>query len=174
MPAGSVARVNRTLRTRRLVLRAVTTEDHADLLAHWIAPEVRRFLFDGTILSPADIAGAIEDSARTFAAAGYGLWLIHERDASDLVGTAGLRPLEDLGLEVIYSLAPSARGKGYATEAARAVMVYALGPLGLPQVLAEVDEDNTASVKVIERLGMTRFAVVPGLLGPMGRYRRTR
>jgi hypothetical protein len=38
-------------------------------------------------------------------------------------------------------------------------------------VLAEVDEGNEASVRVIERLGMTRFAVVPGLLGPMVRYR---
>jgi [ribosomal protein S5]-alanine N-acetyltransferase len=174
LPTGSVAIVNRTLTTRRLVLRPATAQDHADLLAHWTAPEVREFLFDGAILSPADVTGAIEDSARTFADAGYGLWLIRERERTGLVGTAGLRPLEDLGPEVIYSLTPGARGKGYATEAARAVMVHALGPLGLPEVLAEVDEGNAASVKVIERLGMSRFAEVPGVLGPMGRYRRTR
>jgi RimJ/RimL family protein N-acetyltransferase len=41
-------------------------------------------------------------------------------------------------------------------------------------VLAEVDEGNAASVAVIERLGMTRFDAVPGALGPMIRYRRTR
>lgn len=172
MLAGSVASVNHTLTTRRLVLRPVTAQDHAGLLAHWTTPDVRRFLFDGSILSAADITGAIEDSARSFAAAGYGLWLIRERDGTDLVGTAGLRPLEDLGPEVIYSLAPSAWSQGYATEAARAVVVHALGPLGLPEVLAEVDETNAASVKIIERLGMTRFEVVPGLLGPMSRYRR--
>ena len=63
-------------------------------------------------------------------------------------------------------------GKGYATEAASAVLEYALGPLGLPEVLAEVDEGNTASIAVIERLGMTPFDVVPGVLGPMPRYRR--
>jgi ribosomal-protein-alanine N-acetyltransferase len=51
---------------------------------------------------------------------------------------------------------------------------YALGPLGLPEVLAEVDEGNAASVAVVERLGMTQFQVVSGLLGPMARYRRTR
>ena len=83
----------------------------------------------------------------------------------------GLRPLEDLGLEIFYSLAPGSWGKGYATEAARAVLDHALGPLGLPEVLAEVDEGNTASVAVIERLGMIPFDVVPGLLGPMTRYR---
>jgi RimJ/RimL family protein N-acetyltransferase len=48
----------------------------------------------------------------------------------------------------------------------------ALGPLGLPEVLAEVDEGNVASVAVVKRLGMTPLAVVPGVLGPMTRYRR--
>ena len=68
---------------------------------------------------------------------------------------------------------PGAWGKGYATEAARAVVEAALGPLGLPEVLAEVDAGNAASVAVIKRLGMEAFDVVPGLLGPMTRYRRS-
>jgi [ribosomal protein S5]-alanine N-acetyltransferase len=166
--------VSHILTTRRLILRPVTAADHPGLLAHWTAPEVRRFLFDGAVLSPAEVTAVIEASERSFATAGYGLWLISEQDASDLAGTAGLRPLEDLGLEVIYSLAPGSWGRGLATEAARAVVEHALGPLGLHEVLAEVDEGNEASVRVIERLGMTRFAVVPGLLGPMARYRRRR
>jgi [ribosomal protein S5]-alanine N-acetyltransferase len=177
-----VASVNHVLTTERLVLRPVTADDRAVLLAHWGAPDVRRFLFDGAAPSAAEISQAIEDSARNFAAAGYGLWLIHEKDrpdpigpdpiGPDPIGTAGLRPLEDLGLEIFYSLAPSSWGKGYATEAARAVLEHALGSLGLPEVLAEVDEGNTASIAVLERLGMTPFEVVPGLLGPMTRYRR--
>jgi len=168
-----VATVDDVLITERLVLHPVTTEDHAALQAHWGAPDVRRFLFDGTMLSPAEITETIEDSQRDFAAAGYGLWLIHELGGTDLIGTAGLRPLEGLGLEIFYSLAPCYWGQGYATEAARAVVEHALGPLGLPEVLAEVDEGNAASVAVIKRLGMTASDVVPGLLGPMTRYRRT-
>jgi RimJ/RimL family protein N-acetyltransferase len=152
----------------------VTPADHAGLLAHWTAPQVRQFLFDGEVLPAADITRAIDDSAASFAAAGYGLWLIREADGRDLVGTAGLRPLEDLGIEVIYSLAPSAQGNGYAIEAARAVVKYALGPLGLPEVLAEIDQDNAASAAVAQRLGMSAFEVVPGVLGPMTRYRKTR
>jgi [ribosomal protein S5]-alanine N-acetyltransferase len=168
-----VAVVDHVLRTERLVLRPVTAEDHAVLRAHWAAPDVRRFLFDGATLSAAEITEAIEDSARNFGRAGYGLWLVHETGRTDLAGTAGLRPLEDLGLEIFYSLAPGSWGRGYATEAARSVLDYALGSLGLPEVLAEVDEGNTASVAVIERLGMIPFDVVPGLLGPMTRYRKT-
>lgn len=169
-----MAVVDNVLCTERLVLHPVTADDHAVLLAHWGAPDVRRFLFDGAMLSAAEVSQAIEDSTRDFGRAGYGLWLIHEKDPAGLVGTTGLRPLEDIGLEIFYSLAPGSWGKGYATEAARTVLDHALGPLGLPEVLAEVDEGNTASIAVIERLGMTPFDVVPGLLGPMTRYRKTR
>jgi [ribosomal protein S5]-alanine N-acetyltransferase len=196
-----VAVVDHVLRTERLILRPVTAGDHAALLAHWAAPDVSRFLFDGATLSASEITEAIEDSARDFGRSGYGLWLIHEKHPADaartdadppdadppdadlpnadladaaVVGTAGLRPLENIGLEVFYSLAPGSWGKGYATEAARAVLDRALGPLGLPEVLAEIDAGNTASIAVIERLGMTPFEVVPGLLGPMTRYRKTR
>jgi [ribosomal protein S5]-alanine N-acetyltransferase len=169
-----VETVDHVRRTERLTLRPVTAGDHAVLLAHWTAPDVRRFLFDGATLSAAEITEAIQDGVRDFGRAGYGIWLVHEGDGTDLIGTAGLRPLEDLGLEIFYSLAPASWGKGYATEAARAVLDHVLGPVGLLEVLAEVDEGNAASIAVIERLGMTPFDVVPGLLGPMIRYRKIR
>ena len=169
------------LRTERLVLRPVRGDDHPALLAHWTLPDVRRFLFDGAPLSSAEVAETIKESNEDFAAHGYGIWLIELGSGAGpgpspgpgLVGTAGLRPLEESGLEIFYSLAPAAWGHGYATEAARAVVEYALGPLGLPEVLAEVDEGNAASVAVVKRLGMTPYAVVPGVLGPMTRYRST-
>ena len=167
------------LTTGRLVLRPVTADDHAALLAHWTQPDVRRFLFDGAALSAAEVTETIGESVADFAARGYGIWLIELGSgaalagSAPLVGTAGLRPLEESGLEIFYSLAPGAWGRGYATEAARAVVEYGLGPLGLPEVLAEVDEGNIASVAVVKRLGMTPYAVVPGVLGPMTRYRAT-
>jgi RimJ/RimL family protein N-acetyltransferase len=86
-----VAIVDHILTTERLVLRPVTADDHAVLLAHWAAPDVRRFLFDGAAPSAAEVSEAIEASVRDFAAAGYGLWLIREKDRPDLVGTTGLR-----------------------------------------------------------------------------------
>jgi ribosomal-protein-alanine N-acetyltransferase len=161
------------LTTERLVLRPVTAADHPVLLAHWTLPDVRRFMFDGAVLSAAEVAETIGDSVRDFAAGGYGIWLVREHGHAALAGTAGLRPLDAIGVEIFYSLAPGAWGRGYATEAARAVLDHALGALGLPEILAEVDEGNTASVAVVRRLGMAPFAVVPGVLGPMTRYRAT-
>ena len=61
-----------------------------------------------------------------------------------------------------------------ATTPAHGVIGYALGPLGLTEVFAEVDEGNRASAAVIERVGMTAFTTVPGVLGPLTRYRKTR
>jgi RimJ/RimL family protein N-acetyltransferase len=51
--------VDHVLSTERLVLRPVTADDHAVLLAHWTQPDVRRFLFDGTALSAAEVTETI-------------------------------------------------------------------------------------------------------------------
>jgi Pyridine nucleotide-disulphide oxidoreductase len=60
---GCPAAVDHVLATERLVLRPATTDDHAALLALWTMPQVRRFLFDGAILSAAEITRTIEDNA---------------------------------------------------------------------------------------------------------------
>lgn len=159
------------LTTDRLMLRPVRRDDHTILLAHWTEPEVRRFLFDGVVLTAEQVSRTIADSEASFAAHGWGLWMVSD---ANVIGTAGLRPLDDLGLEVFYSLDPRAWGKGYATEAAAAVVSHALEVLELPEVLAEIDEANAGSVAVVTRLGMSPFATVPGELGAMTRYRRAR
>ena len=174
------------LRGTRLTLRPVRPDDHAWLLDHWAGPDVRRFLYDGEVLTSDQVGEEIERSVRGFAEDGYGLWLVEATDAAaeadaaadsaaslldGRIGTVGIRPLEDLGLELYYSLAPEAWGRGHATEAARAVRDHALGALGLPELLAEVDEGNLASAAIVAKLGLEPFEVVPGVLGPMTRYR---
>lgn len=157
----------------RVTLRPVSNGDADFLVAHWSDPTVRHFLFDATPAAPDETLAAIAESIREFANTGYGIWLIWPACGSRPVGAVGLRPLDDLGLEVFYSLTSADWGNGYATEAARGVIDYALDRLGLAEVFAEVDVGNTASVAVIERLGMTAFATVTGVYGPMTRYRMT-
>ena len=170
------------LNSARLSLRPVGPEDQAWLLGHWTDPDVRGFLYDDEVLTPDEVAAQIARSVRGFAEDGYGLWVVRARESvasgdsvevaqTQPLGTVGIRPLEDLGLELCYSLAADARGQGYATEAARLVRDHALGPLGLPELLAEVDEGNRASAAIVGRLGFEPFDVVPGVLGPMTRYR---
>ncbi|MFB7722000.1 GNAT family N-acetyltransferase [Nocardia sp. NPDC056100] len=158
-----------TLTTARLTLTPATPADHPTLLAHWTTPAVREFLFDGKTLTPEEISHTITTSQHTFTTAGHGLWLI---TTDTFIGTAGLRPLDDLGQEIYYSLTPESWRRGYASEAAHAVIDYAFETLRLPAVFGEVDEANTASAVLLERLGLTRFATVPGELGPLLRFRR--
>lgn len=76
-----------------------------------------------------------------------------------LVGVVGLRRQEGPAgrgpdVEIVYSLEPARWGQGLAAEAARAVLDYAFGVVGLPRVTAEIDARNSSSAEVVERLGM--------------------
>lgn len=86
---------------------------------------------------------------------GYSYWAVLERHSGELIGEAGLKPLEDRGPEVElgYSFGPASWGRGYATEAGRAILDTAFGPLGLERVVAVTREANTASQRVIAKLG---------------------
>ena len=161
------------LETTRLTLDPVSGGDEDFLIVHWSDPRIRRFLFDATPAVSDEIVQTVAESVRDFGTVGIGLWLIRLAPDGQPIGAIGLRPLDDLGLEVFYSLTPESWGNGYATEAAGGVMHYGLGPLGLTEVFAEVDAGNTASATVIERVGMQDFATVPGCLGPMTRYRKS-
>jgi ribosomal-protein-alanine N-acetyltransferase len=59
-------------------------------------------------------------------------------------------------VEIGWRLARPVWGQGYVTEAARRVLEFAFGPLGLPEVVAFTTVTNQRSRAVMERLGMTR------------------
>jgi RimJ/RimL family protein N-acetyltransferase len=83
---------------------------------------------------------------------------MHERPApaaSPLIGFAGARQWPDGGPEVMYGLLRAWWGRGLATEAADAVLQHLFETLGYPAVAAATDPPNVASVRVMERLGMT-------------------
>lgn len=159
--------------TARLVLTPLSADDQAALSALLRKPEVREFLLDGQVLNDAEVTEIIVNSEKDFAASNFGVWglrLIGGKPG-DLIGTAGLRRLDGgPELEIVYSLDPDHRGRGLALEAAGAVVAYAFEALGRDRVLAEIDEGNTASIALVERLGMRAFETVPGVLGPMVHY----
>ena len=76
-----------------------------------------------------------------------------ERETGAVVGYAGIE-LREGGPELGYSLARAAWGRGYATEAAAAWLGHAFGDLGLERVEALVAAANSASIHVLEKVGM--------------------
>lgn len=88
---------------------------------------------------------------------GFGNWVLERRSDGRLIGRAGLWEPEGWpGLEVGWALAREAWGAGYATEAARAAMEWASSELGVEELLSLIAPENTASIRVAERLGMRR------------------
>ena len=101
------------------------------------------------------IAGFVrEDDA---ALGEFGQRLLVERETGLVVGSAGLFwPPSDGAVEFGYGVVPSRRGRGYATEAARALIAFALAAPGVERVVAKVEPANVASVRVLENAGLRR------------------
>ena len=144
------------LRTERLDLRPCGIDDLEALHGLWCEGEVRRFLFDDRCISRDEARSFVEASVESFANHSFGLWLFRERHGDPIAGFAGLLGALQEPPRLIFGTRPQLWGRGYATEAAAAVLRYAMGTLGLTRVLADVDEPNTASGRVLEKLGMSR------------------
>jgi len=144
------------LETNRLQLRPCQIEDIQFVHALWTNDRVRYFLFDNRVISFDEARSHIEDSLASFEQDGYGIWLVFERSIECLVGFAGFLGSEEGTPSLVYGVHPDCWGNGYAMEAARIVLSYALEKLRIPKVRADVDEPNIASVRVLEKLGMRR------------------
>ncbi len=140
------------LETPRLRLRPFASDDVDVLHAHWTQPEVRRFLWDGRVVGRDEVVAVVQESIATFAARRLGFWTVGVHASSDVVGFVGLRP-SACDVELYYGLVPACWGRGYATEAARAVVRYAFDVVGVPSVHVRADGPNVASIAVMRRLG---------------------
>jgi len=145
------------LKTERLTLRPCTLGDLPEIHRLWTRAETRRFLFDGRILSVDEARSLVEGSEEHFEKQGFGIWLVFEDGRPELAGFTGLVVPGTGDPELIYGIRPDLWGSGLATEAAQAVLDYCLGVLQLPRIIADVDEPNLASVRVLEKLGMRFF-----------------
>ena len=141
--------------TARLRLRPVRRGDldalaevyRHPLVMRWIGPHTREDV-------EREIAMQIEHQTSL----GWSFWAVEDRHTNRMIGDCGLQPLEHHGPEVElgYDLHPDVWGRGLATEAARAVMRQAFGPLRVDRVLAVVKPDNGASQRVLENAGLHR------------------
>jgi RimJ/RimL family protein N-acetyltransferase len=146
--------------TERLEIRPVTPGDAPAFLAWRSRPEVARYMFQPP-WTPEVAARKLADwSGAPFTLPGDVLVLAVVHGARrDVIGEVLLKWAPGAGqAEVGYGLRPDAAGAGYATEAVRAVLGLAFGTYGFHRVFARVDEENTPSVRVCERVGMRREA----------------
>ena len=144
------------LTTRRLRLRWLTEDDAALLLNIWNDPDFIRHVGDRGIRTPAKARQAMRDGIlKLYTELGYGPYLVESLDDGSSMGICGLFKRDNLDFpDIGYSLLPGFRGRGYALEAAHAVLAHARDHLHLSQLKAIVSRDNTPSVRLLEKLGM--------------------
>jgi [ribosomal protein S5]-alanine N-acetyltransferase len=141
--------------TSRLVLRPVVPEDLEPLKAIWGDPVVMSHMGRGT-RDDADSRKRVRELIEHQRRHGFGKWAATERATSDVIGYCGIELYENgPDGELGFCLARSAWGRGYATEAARAWLEHGFGALGFLRLLALVKPDNAASIRVLEKIGMT-------------------
>lgn len=140
------------LRTARLTLRAIRAEDHADLLALAHDPEAMRYMHEGPPPMAADVWNRMAGALGQWALRGYGMMVVEDREG--FVGRLGF--FHPYGLPdplLVYVIACSAWGKGYATEGVREALDWMMMTHRPRRIGSNIDPDNTASARVARKLG---------------------
>ena len=146
------------LATPRLRLRPFTLADHAEHAQIYSDPEVMRYMPRGPMTPPeahqasqAVLTHFIDHWTRY----PFGVWAVTDNVTGTLLGQCGLRFLPEINeVEVLYLLARAYWGHGLASEAAQAALAYGFEQVGLERIIALTKPENTASRRVMEKLGM--------------------
>jgi RimJ/RimL family protein N-acetyltransferase len=146
------------IETDRLLLRPFTLADAEALHEVWGDPAAERFGGPGWPRPETvdDTRRYLEPIVAGQAERGYASWAVIEKTSGRLIGDCGLFLADGVGpeIELAYGLAPDVWGRGYATEAAAACVRVGFEQLGVARIVADVDLSNTASIRVLEKIGM--------------------
>ena len=130
--------------------------DHWDDLRRM--DEDTRFMAElGGVRDAAGTLAYLEANLAHWAAHGFGLWMLRDRDTGAVIGRAVLRHLDVDGIDEVetgYGLLPDLWGRGLATEIARACVSIGRDRLGLASVVGITVPTNTASQQVMRKAGL--------------------
>lgn len=144
------------LKTDRLILRRYTLDDAEFIVRLVNDPSWLRFIGDKNVHNLDDArrylrAGPLDMYERY----GFGMYLIEECDSGTPAGMCGLIKRDTLpDVDIGYAFLPQFRGKGYALEAASAVLEHGHRVFGLKRILAIASLDNASSIRVLAKAGM--------------------
>ena len=152
------------IRTERLLLRAYTLDDFDALCDIQSRPEVARYLYWGA-RSRDEIRHSLDQRIKATSLTGEGDHLtlaVTLPETGELLGDVLLEwtSREHRQGEIGYIFHPDHGGRGYATEASREMLRLGFDGLGLHRIVGRLDARNTASARVLERLGMRHEALL--------------
>ena len=160
------------LMTPRLRLRRLTMRDAQDIFRYSRDPEVARHVLWDAHRSIGDSRAYLRYMLRRYRGHEPASWGIEHLDSGRIIGTIGFMWIQEdnNAAEVGYSLARDFWGKGYMTEALRAVIQYGFDGLNLNRIEAQHETTNPASGAVMRKCGMLHEGTLRGRLYNKGRY----
>lgn len=145
------------LRSERLALTDLREHDFASTYAMDTDEQVMRYI-GGAETRPFDEYRAfITQRLGLWLSDRFHMWAMRPHGGEEFLGWVMLKPIRDTPhVEVGYRMPPSSWGKGYATEATRAVLDYGFNTVGLDEITAVTHPDNAASQHVLTKCGLKR------------------
>jgi RimJ/RimL family protein N-acetyltransferase len=155
------------LETERLRLRTLAPDDDAEFVLRLLnEPSFIRNIGDRGVRTLDDArAYILNGPVASYEKHGFGLWLMELKETCAPAGVCGLLKRDALeDVDIGYALVPEHWSRGYASEAASAVLAYARERLGLRRVVAITDAGNQSSIRLLEKLGFRyeRMFSLPG------------
>ncbi len=145
--------------TKRLILRRPKPEDGPAKYENSRDPAVNRYMGWTPHATLQDAIYHVERTAARWVNGEEYSWVITEKPSDVAIGSIACHPQEH-AVELGYVLAKNQWGKGYATEAAKAVFEWVVAQQDVFRVWANCDIENVASMRVLEKLGMSREGVL--------------
>lgn len=169
------------LETDRLILRGHKLQDFAPCAAMWADPEVVKQIGLGKPSSEAQTWGRILNYVGHWRLMGFGFWAVEEKSSGQFIGELGfadfkrelspsIQGLPELG----WALATCAHGKGYASEALRAVVEWGDRFFEGPRTVCIIHPENLASLRVAEKMGYQLVQTTHYAGSPVILFSRTR
>ena len=145
------------LETNRLLLRHLVLADLDNLFALYRDPDVSRYIPDAPH-NESEVREEIQWHMHGHPQyPELGLWATIYKETNQFIGRCGLLPWTIDGtneVEVAYLINKAYWGQGLGTEAAQALLRYGFETLNLPRLVCLIDQDNLASIKVAQKIGM--------------------
>ena len=145
------------IETARLRIRPLTPSDAPFIVTLLNDPAFLRYIGDRGVRTVEDAVAYIRTGpVSSHARFGYGLDAVEDLQTAEPMGICGLLQRDELDApDLGFAFLAPFRGRGFAREAAEAVLADAASRLAIPRVLAIAQGDNAASIALLQRLGFT-------------------
>lgn len=148
--------MQRIIETPRLYLRRFTLADAPLIYKLNSKPEVLQYLHEHLVKDETHAAEVLTNIILPQYERNLGRWATYLKDTDEFIGWCGLKYRPEIDeTDLGYRFLPQHWGKGYATEAAKHTVEYGLNILGLQTITGRAHVENAASLKVLQKIGMT-------------------